>query len=129
MIWALLAFLGIPIWFIAVILVAVFRNRHQIRSRPDIFKFVGMTDGGWGRAVGYARWVSDVLIVHKGPALVGTDAQQVVEVTSDGRTADPIKKLGGDAVQLTWTFAEGEPRVVAVSSSAAHVAEGMKPSG
>ncbi len=55
MIWALLAFLGIPIWFIAVILVAVFRNRRQVRSRPEVFRFLEKTDGGWGRSVGYAR--------------------------------------------------------------------------
>jgi len=123
-IWALLALLGIPIWFIAVILVAVFRNRHQVRQRPDVFRFVEKTDDGWGRSVGYARWVSDVLIVHKGPALVGTDASQVLQVNVDGDIAEPLKKLDGDAVQMTWTFADSEPKRVAVSSSDVGVASG-----
>jgi hypothetical protein len=117
MIWALLALLGIPIWFIAIILVAVLRNRRRVRSRPDVFRFVDATDEGWRRTVGYARWVSDVLIVHTGPALVGTDAQQVTDVTIEGETIEPIKKLGGDAVQVTWNFAASGPRRVAVSRS------------
>ncbi|MCH7789589.1 MAG: hypothetical protein IH940_09120, partial [Acidobacteria bacterium] len=52
MIWATLALLGIPIWFIAVILIAVFRNRKQVRSRPDVFRFAEGTDDGWARGVG-----------------------------------------------------------------------------
>lgn len=122
MIWALLALLGIPIWFIAVILVAVFRNRRQVRSRPDVFRFVDKTEDGWGRSVGYARWVSDVLIVHKGPALVGADARQVLEVKIDGDIDEPPKKLDGDAVQVTWIFANSDPGRVAVSRSDADAA-------
>lgn len=124
MIWALLALLGIPIWFIAVILVAVFRNRRQVRSRPDVFRFIEEADDGWGRSVGFARWVSDVLIVHKGPALVGTDARQVIEAKVDGNISEPIKKLGGDVVQMTWDFADSEPKRVAVSASDLSVALG-----
>ncbi len=116
MIWALLAFLGIPIWFIGVILLAVFRNRRQVRSRPDIFRFLETKEGGWRRSVGYARWVSDVLIVHKGPALVGADAQQVTEATNDGEIDEPLKKLGGGAMRITWHLPEGGPRKVAVST-------------
>lgn len=117
MIWALLAFLGIPIWFLAVILIAVFRNRRKVLARPDIFRFVEMTDDGWSRSAGVARWVSDVLIVHKGPALVGTDAEQVVSVEVRGDVDTPIKKLDGDAVEMEWEFAESGSRRVAVNRS------------
>ena len=117
MIWALLAFLGIPIWFLAILLIAVFRNRHQVRTRDDVFRFLQPKDDGWARSVGYARWVSDVLIVHKGPALVDTDAQQVLEVTVVGDVDEPLKKLDGDAVEMEWAFADSPTKRVAVSRS------------
>jgi hypothetical protein len=123
-IWALLAFLGIPIWFIGVILIAVFRNRRKVLARPDIFRFVEPKDDGWSRSAGVARWVSDVLIVHKGPALIGTDAQRVVSVDLGERIDEPIKKLDGDAVEMLWTFEESEAKRVAVERSQVDVARG-----
>ena len=117
MIWALLAFLGIPIWFLAVMLIAVFGNRRKVLARPDIFRFVEKTDDGWNRSAGVARWVSDVLIVHRGPALVSTDAAQVVSVEVCGDVDTPIKKLDDDTVELEWEFAESGSKRVAVNRS------------
>ena len=117
MIWALLAFLGIPLWFLAVILIAVFRNRRKVLARPDIFRYVEKTDDGWSRSAGVARWVSDVLIVHKGPALVGTDAEQVLSVEVRGDVDTPIKKLDADPVEMEWEFADSGSKRVAVSRS------------
>ena len=117
MIWALLAVLGVPLWLLAVLLVAVFRNRRKVLARTDIFRFVTKTDNGWSRSAGVARWVSDVLIVHKGPALVNTDAAQVVSVDVRGQVDTPIKKLDGDDIELTWEFADSESKRVAVSRS------------
>ena len=54
MIWALLALLGIPIWFIAAVLVVAFRNRSSVRSSPDVFEFVERKGDGWARRPGYA---------------------------------------------------------------------------
>ncbi len=62
MIWATLALLGIPIWLIAIVLVAAFRNRNKVRANPDVFEYKLKKDDGWKRKKGYARWVSDVLI-------------------------------------------------------------------
>jgi hypothetical protein len=124
MIWATLAFLGIPIWFIAVILIAVFRNRKKVRARPDVFRFVERKDDGWERGVGYARWVSDVVIIHKGPGLVGTDARQVLSVEVNEDIAEPPKKLDGDALEVAWTFAESDPKRVAVARSDIQLARG-----
>ena len=70
MIWALLALLGIPIWFIAVVLLAAFRNRNHARANPDIFEFKRRKGDGWQRGKSYARWVSDAMIVHSGIALM-----------------------------------------------------------
>lgn len=124
MIWALLALLGIPIWFIAVILVAVFRNRRKVLARPDVFRFVEPKDDGWARSAGVARWVSDVLIVHKGPALINTDAQHVINVEVGRKIEEPIKKLDGDAIELLWTIDESGTRRVAVERSEVEIARG-----
>jgi len=70
MIWALLALLGIPIWFIAVVLLAAFRNRNHVRANPDIFEFEHRKGDGWQRGKSHARWVSDVMILHSGIALM-----------------------------------------------------------
>jgi hypothetical protein len=123
-IWATLALLGIPIWFIVVILLAVFRNRKMVRARPDVFRFVERNDDKWARGVGYARWVSDVVIIHKGPGLVGTDARQVLEVEVQEDVAEPPKKLDGGAVEVAWTFADSDPKRVAVAASDVQLARG-----
>jgi len=65
-IWATLALLDIPIWFIAAILVAAFRNRNAVRSDPDEFSYKPKKGDEWQRKKGYARWVSDVLISTPG---------------------------------------------------------------
>lgn len=114
MIWALLALLGIPLWFIAVALLTVIRNRRQVRSSPDVFAYVAGTDTGWSRRPGYARWVSDVLLVHRGPALIRTEARQVTAGVATGRPKDQPRKLGGSATALEFTFADRSTLRIAV---------------
>jgi len=94
MIWATLALLGIPIWLIAVVLVAAFRNRNAVRSNPDEFDYKLKKDDGWQRKKGYARWVSDVLIFHAGIALIRSDAIQVEAVEALDTVELPSKGLG-----------------------------------
>jgi hypothetical protein len=94
MIWATLALLGIPIWLIAVVLIAAFRNRNAVRSNPDEFDYKVRKDDGWQRKKGYARWVSDVLIFHAGIALIRSDAVQVEAVEVLDTVELPSKGLG-----------------------------------
>ena len=54
MIWATLALLGIPIGFIAAILVAAFRHRNAVRSDPDEFSYKLKKGDGWQPKMGYA---------------------------------------------------------------------------
>lgn len=56
MIWATLALLGIPIWFIAVVLIAAFKNRNAVRSNPNEFACRLKKGDGWRRKKGCARW-------------------------------------------------------------------------
>jgi hypothetical protein len=98
--------------------VAVIRNRRQVRATPSVFAYVARTDDGWTRRLGYARWVSDVLIIHRGPALVRTDARQVIDHANLGRPAHPPKRFGGSAIVLKLTFADGTTMRMAVDERA-----------
>jgi hypothetical protein len=114
-IWATLALLGIPIWFIALILIAAFKNRNTVRSDPDIFEFKTKKGDGWARGKGYARWVSDVLIIHTGIALIRTAATQVEAITALGPIEPPPKGLGDDPTEFAVTYAGGKKFSFAVS--------------
>lgn len=116
MIWALLALLGIPIWFIGVVLIAAFRNRKTVHSNPDVFEYKLQKNDGWQRGKGYARWVSDVLIFHAGIALIRSDAVQVISVETHDKIDLPSKGLGDDPTALTVTYANDETATIAVSA-------------
>ena len=116
MIWATLALLGIPIWLIAIVLVAAFRNRNKVRSNPDVFAYKLKAGDGWKRKKGYARWVSDVLIYHAGIALIRTDAFQISTTRVLDATVPPAKGLGEDPAVLEATYANGETATFAVSA-------------
>jgi hypothetical protein len=115
-IWATLALLGIPIWFIAVILVAAFRNRNVVRSNPDEFDYKLKKGDKWQRKKGYARWVSDVLIFHAGIALIRSSAVQVEAVAILDTIQLPSSGLGDNPTGLLVTYAGGETATIAVSA-------------
>jgi len=67
-IWAILALLGVPLWFCAVgILVLVFRNRGLRKRATDIpMRLRVDAKGRWHR--GHGLWVHDVLGFRGSPA-------------------------------------------------------------
>ena len=105
-------------------LIAVLRNRKTVRSASGVFEFFNRSDKGWKRRPGYARWVSDVLIVHYGPALIRTEARRVAAVTVDGAAESSPKKLDEPASQLVFVFADETSLAVAVADSILEVAQG-----
>ena len=115
MIWAALALLGIPIWFIALILIAAFKNRKTVRSNRDIFEFKTKKRNGWARGKSYARWVSDVLIVHTGIALIRTAAAQVEAINILGPIEPLPKGLGDHPTEVAVTYSGGKESSFAVS--------------
>jgi len=115
MIWAILALLGIPIWFIAVILIAAFRNRNTVRSNPNEFEYKLKKGDGWRRKKGYARWVSDVLIFHAGIALIRSEAIHVDDVEILNTMQLPPKGLGDNPTGLLVKYVDGETATIAVS--------------
>ena len=126
MIWATLALLGIPIWLIAVVLVAAFRNRNKVRRNPEVFEYKVQKGDGWQRKKGYARWVSDVLIYHAGIALIRTDAFQITSTRILDPTDLPSKGLGDNPTGLEVTYASGEAATFAVSAQDLEAALGPK---
>ncbi len=106
-------------------LIAVFRNCKSFRSASGVFEFFDRSDKGWKRRPGYARWVSDVLIVHSGTALIRTEARQVVTATVDGAVESPPRKLVEPASQLAFVFADETSLKMAVADSILELAQGM----
>jgi hypothetical protein len=126
MIWALLALLGIPIWFIAAILIAAFRSRKTIRSNPDVFAYKLGKNDKWQRGSGYARWVSDVVVFHAGIALIRSDAVHVTAMETLDTVDLPSKGLGDNPTAVTFTYAAGTTATIAVSDQSLELATGPK---
>ena len=121
MIWAILVFLGVPIWLCALgILALVFRN-HALRKRPGNLSVRVRRPGRqrWTRA--NALWVSDVFVWRASPAAWAEDVRQIAAVNRRTATSEERAKLHrlGDAVALvTMTTSEGDVFDVAASGDA-----------
>lgn len=101
MIWAALALLGIPLWFIAIFLFVLLRGRSAVKAIPGSFacKARAMTAGAGGLRDEFTRydlrahWVHDVLIVHGGsPFLTRTMPLGVAELVGQPAPPDPVAK-------------------------------------
>ncbi len=106
MIWALLAFLGIPIWLILGVLTAAFFTRRNFKAKPGVFplrvrKLEADEPGRWSGKL-HARWVHDVLLANKGIGLNLTDAYPIASsATADPPDPSECKGLGDDRVGVT----------------------------
>lgn len=83
MIWALLALIGVPIWLIVGVLGGAVWSRRSFHRQPGVFKLTSRPVGAekWKRSgAGYARCISNVLVVNVGVALVRTRIGAVVRV-------------------------------------------------
>ena len=80
MIWATLAFLGVPIWLVVGALGGAMFSRHNFKAQPDVVPllFRAADDDKWPRRLAYGRYVHNVLIVNRGLAQIRT-AVHVVE--------------------------------------------------
>jgi hypothetical protein len=74
MVIALLIFVGIPLWLIAIALLLVLRQRRRVAKRPGTFDAKiratsGTVEGTGAKwSSGTAWWVSNVLVLAGGPA-------------------------------------------------------------
>ncbi len=111
MIWAILAFLGVPLWLCAAgITVLVFRNR-AIRHRPGNVKVRRRRQGKSRWARGYGVWVHDVFAFRGSPAawaeslIAVRDAVTLSPTESDRKK---LRRLGSDPLIARLTDDDGE---------------------
>jgi len=115
MIWILLAILGVPLWLVAGALIAGLLSRRNFCRSPGVFKTklrlqageVHGLDASWPRLPGYGRWVHDVLIVHRGLALVRTTAYPVASAGPPDASTEPPSHLGEAPLVMELTFDDG----------------------
>jgi hypothetical protein len=104
MIIALLAVLGVDLIVIVVLLGVMLTRRRWVSHQPGAFKgAIRVVDGEvsgpkWKR--GYGRWVRDVLVWTKAPALFRNELVAVDGLADAVRAAQPgeVKRLGSEPV-------------------------------
>jgi hypothetical protein len=117
MVWIVLAALGVPVWLVVGALGAALWSRRRFKRTPGVFPaklrvVAGEVDGvgaSWPRRPVHARWVHDVLLVHRGLALVRNSALAVTRVSgplADGVTGE-LTRLGPSPVVLTLVLDDG----------------------
>jgi hypothetical protein len=116
MIWAILVFLGIPVWLIALALFILIRTRSKIGSIPGSVRckvrssapIPGLHDD-FARYTSTAHWVHDVLIVHGGTFLIQTLPLGVTGCSASPQAAEAnsrIRKLDSP-VTMRFTLDSG----------------------
>jgi hypothetical protein len=132
MVIALLVVLGVDPIVIVVLLGVLLSRRRWVSHQPGAFKgAIRVVDGEvsglkpkWKR--GYGRWVRDVLVWTKAPALFRNELVAVDGLAGAVRAAEPgeVKRLGNDPVVVALA-ADGGARVeVAAPPASRHQALG-----
>ena len=121
MIWAILAFLGVPLWLIAVaLLTLVFRNR-KLRTRPGNIPVRVLRPGKKRWTSGHGLWVSDVFAWRGSPAAWNEDLFQVSGVSlrdADSAELEKLHRIGDEPVVASFTLPEGT--TIQVAARAEH---------
>ena len=111
MIWAILVFLGVPLWLCAVgILTLVFRSR-RLRARQGNIPVRVLRPGHTRWARGNALWISDVFTWRGSPAAWAEDLVHVVEARGHAATPAEVRtmrRLATKSVVVDLTGANGE---------------------
>ena len=110
MVWAILAFLGVPLWLCAAgILVLVLRTRSLVKRAGNIpARVLRPGKSRWTR--GHAVWVSDVFAFRGSPAAWREDLAQVDAVAVhdlDEAQHKKLRRLGPRAAVATLSLAGG----------------------
>jgi hypothetical protein len=105
MIWAILALLGVPLWFCALgISVLVFRNR-TLRKRPGSLPVRVRAEGKGRWHPGHGIWVHDVFAFRGSPAAWKESLDQVLSVSAhpaSGEEKEGLHRLGDEVVIATF---------------------------
>jgi len=105
MIWAILALLGVPLWFCAIgISVLVFRNR-KLRKRPGSVPARLRVDGKTRWHLGHGIWVHDVFAFRGSPAAWKERLGQVGSISAhpaSGEEKKGLHRLGDDVIVASF---------------------------
>lgn len=121
MIWALLAFMGVPLWLCAVgILALLYRNR-ALRSRPGNIPVRVLRPGKTRWTRGHAVWVSDVFAWRGSPAAWNESLELIVGASLRDATPEDLSGLHrmGEAVVVA-TLTTEHHAFLEVATSAEH---------
>ena len=129
MIWAILIFIGIPLWLVATLLFMLVRTRTKVQHIPGSVqcKVRGVTAGIPGLGAAYPRytstahWVHDVLIVHAGTFLIRTLPIGVAALATSPPATQPnsrIKKIDQPVIMRLTTDAGAEIELVCATADA-----------
>jgi hypothetical protein len=121
MIWAILIFLGIPLWFCAMGILLLIRNNASLRKRPGNVPVRVKPPGKSRRVPGHAVWIHDVLAFRASPAawkelLVWVTGSVAHEPTTE--EAKKLHRLGDDKVVATLSVVGGE--TIEIAARAEH---------
>jgi hypothetical protein len=119
MIWALLVFLGVPLWLCALgIFAVIYRNRALRKRRGNIpVRILKPGKTRWVR--GHAVWISDVFAWRGSPAAWSEGLLHVVAASvapAGPEERKRLRRLGDDPVVATLTVHEGTALRVAAAS-------------
>jgi hypothetical protein len=92
-IWAILIFLGIPLWFCALGILMLYRNNSSLRKRPGNVPVRVKPPGKTRWIPGHAVWVHDVLAFRASPAAWKELLVWVTGAVAREPTAEEAKKL------------------------------------
>jgi hypothetical protein len=121
MVWALLVFLGVPLWLCAIaIILLVLRNRALRKRHGDIPVRV-LRPGKYRWTRGHAMWVSDVFAWRGSPAAWDEYLELIVGVSIRAATQEEQKKLHrlGDRPAIA-TLTTDQGLVLQVAATAEH---------
>lgn len=121
MIWAVLAFVGVPLWLCAAGIFTLLLRNRALRKRPgNVAVRVHPPDKKrWSR--GHGVWVHDVFAFRGFPAAWKEALVWSTEATMRAPTSDERKKLhriGDDPVIVTLSLAEGGTIEIAARAEA-----------
>jgi hypothetical protein len=105
LIWAILALLGVPLWFCALgISVLVLRNR-KLRKRPGSVPVRVRADGNGRWHPGHGFWIHDVFAFRGSPAAWNERLVQVATAAAEPATEEQKKglhRIGDSPVVATF---------------------------
>lgn len=115
-IWAILAFIGVPLWLIAIALLLMFFRNRKLRKRPGNIPVKVLRPGKKRWKSGHGIWVSDVFAWRGSPAAWDEDIFEVDGAsvrTADGEERKKLHRIGDDPAVASLTLADGTSLEVA----------------